>query len=204
VISSLQHQHSPKLGAHHSPISTGYYFYHIQGVIFSKITHPISEGSSLLLANHFHIKRTGLWSTKHKAQTSIATGWDTRVSSHETSISSFFWDLPIIREAVVECRPHDWKVVGSIPGQVTIDFPTGRALCSCSWKPQIDFCGDWDIIIIPKVLWARFYAMEKCYTLSVSPTCNIQAKQACLLYTEWNVILMSIPAYDLPKGLFVM
>jgi hypothetical protein len=34
------------------------HIYHIQGAISNKITHNQFEGSSLLLARHFHIKRT--------------------------------------------------------------------------------------------------------------------------------------------------
>jgi hypothetical protein len=61
-VITLQHHYLPKLGrqraVHHSPKHWILLHYHIQGVIFSKITQM--EGSSLLLAKHFQIKTTAL------------------------------------------------------------------------------------------------------------------------------------------------
>jgi hypothetical protein len=62
------------------------------------------------------------------------------------------------------CNGRDREVTGSIPGQVTTWFRTGRV--SCSLKPQIDFCGNWDNI--PKMLLARLYTMEKFYTVKLT------------------------------------
>ena len=61
--------------------------------------------------------------------------------------------------SVVEHRTHDLKVVCSNPGRVVtlilllVKFKW--ALCGCSLKPQIDFCGDRDNNYDPKKVLLR-------------------------------------------------